>query len=191
MMRLLTVRALEILNRHVPIDETKREIYLYGIDLFLYTLISTAGLILIAALMGRAAQGLIIIALYYLNQTLGGGFHASTHLRCFLMMAAGLILSLLALSLDPPRAVIWSLVLLSGGALLLFPLKLHKNKAYLKPKSPRFIKRSRCVTALEALLFVLLQFFWPERLLYAYGLGMLAAAVSRSAAVALSKNEET
>ena len=56
---------------------------MYGADLVSYTLLITAGLLLAGALCHLFWQTAVIIALYYTNQTLGGGYHASTHGRYF------------------------------------------------------------------------------------------------------------
>ena len=60
------------------------EVYAYGLDAILYTMISTLGLVLIGVVMRSTTEALVIIGMFYINQTLCGGFHASTHLRCFL-----------------------------------------------------------------------------------------------------------
>ena len=68
------------------LDPEQREVAAYGFDLLIYTLLSTLGLLLAGAVLGRGVQAALIVGLFYLNQTFGGGFHARTHLRCFATM---------------------------------------------------------------------------------------------------------
>ena len=102
MIRKLASRCLAFLTQRTGIAAAQRDVYLYGIELFLHTLFSTLGLLIISALLHRPIEGSIIIALYYTNQTIGGGFHASAHTRCFLTMSVGLVLALLLLNHQPP-----------------------------------------------------------------------------------------
>lgn len=84
----MIVRALE---KRTIIPAADHEVYVYGFDAALYTFLSTAGLVLIGCVLGQGIETLIIISLFYVNQTLGGGFHASTHLNCFITMVLGLL----------------------------------------------------------------------------------------------------
>ena len=68
------------LSRGTRMDEDAQAVCLYGIDIFLYTLISSIGLLLIGTLAHRFFEAAIWITLYYLNQTFGGGYHATSHL---------------------------------------------------------------------------------------------------------------
>lgn len=109
----LTQKLLAVLSRHTKIEDSKRDVYIYAINLLLYTVVSTLGLIAISATLGKTTEGIIIILIYYVNQTLGGGFHASTHLRCFFTMAILLLAGLLALELHPSRTLLEAIVLCS------------------------------------------------------------------------------
>ena len=131
----LTQKLLAVLSRHTKIEDSKRDVYIYAINLLLYTVVSTLGLIAISATLGKTTEGIIIILIYYVNQTLGGGFHASTHLRCFFTMAILLLAGLLALELHPSRTLLKAIVLIAGIVLFIFPLILHQNKSYLLPVS--------------------------------------------------------
>lgn len=187
MLKLFADKLLTLLSKRTRIEPSKREIYLYGLDLFLYTLISTSGLIAISALVGRTIEGILIIALYYLNQTLGGGYHATTHFRCFLTMALGLTLALLSMSFQPTRAAINIIVVVAGCILLVFPLKLHKNKKYLSPQITLLRKRSRIAVCVQLVLFFLCGKFVTNALLYSYSLGMVVSVISRMAAIVLAQ----
>ena len=64
----------------------EREVYIYGFDIAIYTFLSTLGLFFIGWMAGRPIETTLLIFLYYINQSFGGGFHASSHLMCFLTM---------------------------------------------------------------------------------------------------------
>lgn len=90
-MNQLIKAILAFLEANEIVRAEDHEVYAYGLDAILYTMISTLGLVLIGVVMRSTTEALVIIGMFYINQTLGGGFHASTHLRCFLTMAVGLL----------------------------------------------------------------------------------------------------
>ena len=112
-------------------SQDERDIYTYGFELAIYTLVSTFGLLTIGFLLGYPLETCFIITLYYVNQTLGGGFHASSHLSCFLSMCAGLVAILILLQFSLPNLLYAGLGI--GSLLVLYfnPLVLHKNKQFL------------------------------------------------------------
>lgn len=110
------------------VPEAEREVCEYGFAITICTIASTLGLLL-----GQFLGGAVLIALFYTCQSSGGGYHASTHLRCFLTMCAGLPAGL-GFSLLP--CPLWAL------AVLAVPLTLHLNKLYLLENKKALILRS-------------------------------------------------
>lgn len=160
----------------------EREIYVYGFDIALYTLISTLGLIFIGFLIESSIEVLILISLFYVNQTLGGGFHASTHLSCFLVMCAGLFV--FAFLLFIPLSKVWSAILGAFSLVILFthPLILHKNKMFLTPKSSIFIVRSRVAICIQFALFIMLLTLSNAHYTQTFAVALTLCATSRMAA---------
>lgn len=101
MIRKISKYLLKLLKKKCPIPPNEQDIYEYGIDVLLYTVLSTTGLLFLRLLYGQFTESIVIIAILYLNQTLGGGFHASTHLNCFATMAIGLSCCLSTLFVHP------------------------------------------------------------------------------------------
>ena len=137
----------------IPLEQI--EIASYGCEALLYTIVSTAGLLLIGGINNKIIEAAVIIGIFYTNQSLGGGFHASTHVKCFLVMAIGLTVSIKILRLDMADIVIDIIMLLACTTLIFIPLKLHHNKAFLKLNSAQFILKSRVAVCLEICAFVL------------------------------------
>ncbi len=160
------------------IPEKDRDVYLYGFDITFYTIWSTAALLLIGLLLRQFWAAVILVSGFYTFQSTGGGYHAKTHLRCFLTMVAGLLVGLSAVFIQDHHILLWSL--LGIGALLLFlvPLVLHPNKSYLEPEKKRLTIKSIAVTLSLLVSVVVLNIFW-SRMLYAFAAVFLLAGVSR------------
>ena len=143
----------ENLIRKGYIPEEDRDIFLYGFDISFYTIWSTAILFLIDFVLRQFTAALIIVLGFYTFQSAGGGYHANTHLKCLLTMIVGL---------------------------LLFPLVLHPNKAYLETERKRLTIRSVIVTLSVIMPVIFINVFW-DRFLYAFSAVCLLAGVSRIA----------
>ena len=175
------------LSRGTRMDEDAQAVCLYGIDIFLYTLISSIGLLLIGTLAHRFFEAAIWITLYYLNQTFGGGYHATSHLKCFITMAVSLAACLLLLTVAIPLYLQILLLIVSSMLLFLFPLRLHENKRYLAKHSRFFVIRYRCILLLEFCITIFLLLALPGQYAEMCMLGVATSAISRIIGISQDK----
>jgi accessory gene regulator B len=155
------------------------EIYLYGCEQIIYFILSTTGLVLIGLICGRLWEGIIVISLFYLNQSIGGGYHASTRWKCFFTMSIGM-LAFVGLTLIPWNAALCITVgIVSCIVLYVCPLVLHPHKTYLSSQSDRLILHSRIVTLVEVTGFACLSATQLTGLTKVFSWGFLLCAVSR------------
>lgn len=93
------------LIRSAAIVPEDSDIYYYGLDVLLFSLINITLLLGCGILIGRLLETAILVFLFGLLQSCGGGYHASTHMRCFLGMLGMWGLCMLGLTfgklLDP------------------------------------------------------------------------------------------
>ena len=71
------------------ICESDEDVYEYGIELFIFTIINISVILGSAVFIGRSLDGIALITVILPLQSFGGGYHAKTHLRCFLIMYIG------------------------------------------------------------------------------------------------------
>lgn len=138
------------------IDREERELFIYGFDITLYTFFSTAGLLLAGFMVHRLVSSVILVFGFYALQTSGGGYHAETHTRCFLLMLAGLFLGLSYEFLEGSVTLLW--ILYAAGIVILsaFPLVLHPNKEYLSSERGKLMVKSYMALVFLILLSVIL-----------------------------------
>lgn len=175
------------LKKYVPMTDNEFEVYQYAFDIALYTVLSTLGLLFIGVALGALFPTILCIALFYTNQTFGGGYHANSHIGCFMTMAAGLLAYLFLLSLQPQAELCYVLAIFSLGILMIKPLVLHKNKRYLENKRKELIARSRLVVLIEIASFVLLLFVGDIHLLASCSLSLFVCATSRIVGLIIGK----
>ena len=164
------------LEPFVPSD--RLPVLIYGLDLAIYTILSTAGLIIEGVLFRRPCDSLIIIAVYFLNQTIGGGFHASTNLSCFLTMAVGLAFGLCICTIGWPMCFIIGVNALSILMLFSHPLVLHPNKQYLLRKTKSYKNHSRCFILTESIASIFIFISFPQ-ISISFTTGLFFSAISR------------
>lgn len=159
----------------------EQEQALYGCEILLYTVFSTVGLILLGASFGKIKEAICIIAVFYIMQSIGGGYHANSHLRCFLVMSLGLMIGFLFCNIITNSCLLWTVAGVSFSALLLCPIKLNKNKEYMRNQIHQLMRRSYIVILTVCILLILVYLSKAEvfsSLVY----GVFASAVSRIAA---------
>lgn len=66
-------------------DPAKKEIYIYGADLLLSSLLATGLLLFVAMLLGHMRDALIYLLITMPLRTYGGGWHAPKHYQCILI----------------------------------------------------------------------------------------------------------
>lgn len=164
-------------------DEKQRAIYEYGCELWLYTVISTLGLLLIGTILGYFFETAAMISVFYLCQSNGGGYHAASHIRCFLIMVISLLLGLIFLKVLTSDILFTCILLFSTAILLLFPLHLHPNKQYLLAETSALSKRSRIITLFIAISIYAVGNLISIKIAYSGCIAILLSSISRVYAI--------
>lgn len=178
MIEKLAERLVQRLNDRGIINRNDLSAYRYGAATLIYAVVSTVGLIALGVFMHRVSETLSIISIFYINQTTGGGYHASSHMRCFATMMIGLISCLVLCGLSIPIGVAGGMLIVSYATLVCIPVVLHPNKQYLIERRTLLKKRSRRTTVIQVAIVAVLCGL-SETLLYACTFGVMASAVSR------------
>lgn len=160
-------------------NDSKYPLLVYGCELFLYTVLSTAGLLLMGLILGALTEAIVIIAVFYLCQSNGGGYHADSHLKCFLTMVSGLFCGLMLIKLHAPGIVYQALLLVSVIGLIVLPLHLNQNKRYLTIQTKELRRKSWITTVAIAIMAISCACFKWIYLEYAISVGLFLAALSR------------
>lgn len=166
------------LDSRGAVDKTQYDVYVYGMGLALYALMSTAGLIIIGTVCDRLLDSLLLIAVFYVNQTVGGGYHANSHVECFFVMLGGLIISIYVNQWHHSFAIIIISFALAMVTLVAIPLVLHPNKRYLYSIRKKLAKRSRLVSIIMSV-FILGTYVLGMEIADALRIGLIVSAISR------------
>ena len=179
MLAKLAARLTAHFIRTGAVQAAEREVYEYHFEVMLAEALNFAALLIGGLLSGELLCTLLFTASFLVFRSVGGGFHASTHLRCFLTLAAvyGGTETLLRFGV---------VVMLLAGTILLFFLAPaeHENNPMEEAQRARLSARARLLSLLFALVGVTLLSAMPQAApwLFACVYGMFSVAGSVLAA---------
>lgn len=176
----LSYKLVDYLFSHNSQNNDDYETAVYGCEILLYTIISTLGLMLIGLSLHEPLEASIIIILFYICQSSGGGYHANTHLKCFATMSIGLVLGLILCRYNAILASLEFLFGVSVSLLIFFPLTLHHNKSHLKYTAKTLKKKSIITTIILTALIIGAKFVWGSNAFIPSSIGLTLAATSRT-----------
>lgn len=111
------------------IGEEQREIIAYGLDLFLFSLLSFVSLLLLGITIGMGRFTLILLLTFIPLQSFGGGYHCKTHLRCWTMMLTVLLTAIL-IQMRLTLFTLWCTAFVSAFPILSLAPVQHANAPF-------------------------------------------------------------
>ena len=135
----------------VPDIEDQREIYIYGLELQIYYIINATVLLAIGFLFGHIVEVALMLFLFGVIQSNGGGYHANTHTKCLFYMIVGVFVFLLLLPIYQDHILLQLLSVLGGATtvLCLAPVA-HKNHTLSPTLSKKMGNRAKVYTCVLA-----------------------------------------
>lgn len=170
------------------IDPQQRSIYIYGFDLMFHTGINTLCVLIIGILSSHVLEVLILLFFFCCNQSIGGGFHAATHFRCFTCSILGTILYIFLINVALPEDSILCVGIISVVLLWHYPLVLHPNKSYLSSKRALLIRRSKQFIGQCTIVLTSTFFLNCPTLFSSLSYSLLLSALSRFIAILSGKS---
>ncbi len=79
------------------VEDEKREVYEYGINIFLTGILHFVSIVVIGLIMGMTKECLVMFISFFFVRSYAGGFHCSTPTRCYIFSVVANFLMLLAI----------------------------------------------------------------------------------------------
>lgn len=160
--------ALRIVSHYVKkhiIKEEDTEIYAYGFELLIATLVNGFLLILMAVLTRSFCEAILYAAAFILLRTFAGGYHASTHLFCLLLLLLtyGLTVGLFwLLPVTWYQVVAVAFGILSLCLVFLFSPVENSNNPFTPQRRKKLQIKSRIFVSILTLMVVGMAFALPQ-----------------------------
>lgn len=170
-------------------DNSDKEVCIYGVQTLIYSIASTVWLICLGFLFHEPICACIIIGIFSIIQTVGGGKHAKTRIACMSIMTVIICTGLFICRTDTPITV----YMLSSSTAMVYllyrPLILHPNKEFLGTEMNMLIIRSRLISSFLYIILIIILCLLPQYV-PAYSIGLSFSALSRLTAVIEQKKQE-
>lgn len=136
-------------------DKIPHDIYIYGFELLVSSVIETISLLLIGLLTGKFVETVIFIISFSSIRVFSGGYHANSYLKCFIVTVAYYLLVLFSADIMlafPNRTIILIAIITLLLSFILFllmsPVK-SKGKSVLNYKKQKILSIiSLCINAI-------------------------------------------
>lgn len=158
MEKLITISTNYLVHNKV-IYEEDRDIYEYGFHAIYNNIIDIISIVIIAWLFNMVPGTIIYHISFVLLRNTAGGYHTKTHLRCFIMSTAILVLSLFVITRS--TSLILSIELTCLSTLLIWikaPIE-HENNPMSREKYNRMKILSRVISAILLCIVLLINIF--------------------------------
>lgn len=162
MLATIATRLTDQLYFRCPLDPSRKAIYEYGIQLSLSTLASMCSIVLLGILLGDAPSAFLFLGVFFFLRLFGGGYHAPTYARCFLLTNS-VYLAVVGTSNLIVRFQLYHLlpVIVVASCAVVIVLSPVRNKHH--PLSEKTYRKNRKIAvvlvSIESSFFLIL-FFW-------------------------------
>lgn len=174
------------------IEKDDEEVYEYGLQLLLSTVINGLIALLIAIITGTLLQCFLYLAAFIVMRKTAGGYHANTHLGCCCILAVVLSCFIAFIKFVPVDVYIlialFSIVFSVIIIFLFSPLE-HKNKPISSEDKIRLKRKSRIYILIISAIIIVLGILKFNTAMISVAFGILTSSGSIAAAKIL-KNDK-
>lgn len=165
MLQQLAVNLTDYLVRKNAAKQEDREIYIYGFEALLSTLVNTVLVVIAGILLGILTETIIYLIGFAILRVYCGGYHAKTHKGCIATFCLIYSSAMALVNYFPPEYS-GSFSVAVGVLSYLFILKFapieHKNRPFVGNEFSAFRKVARIIGFLEVSIITYLAFVYPN-----------------------------
>lgn len=169
--------------KHGNISEEKANVYAYGFEILISTIVYTIIFLITAAITNTLLESILFWFGFFIVRTIAGGYHAKTYTFCHILFLLNHIAFIAILKLIPSNAItvlVLCLTLTSAICLFKYAPVDHPNKRFTKNEKKKF-RASSLAYAFLTLIIITLAFvfhFQNEALFLGYSIGTFSATFS-------------
>ncbi|NLM62282.1 MAG: accessory gene regulator B family protein [Clostridiales bacterium] len=163
------------------VKEEDRDVYQYSIEVVAALIVNFVSALILFLVFGRLSEGLIFFAVFFPLRTYSGGYHASTHLKCYLISMALMLAVIFCLN-NTSQTDYYMLSAVLGlfsilTVFMLAPVE-DKNRPLDDKEIAVYRGKSLKLLAVDGAALILLLIFRMEFYAYVVSLGLSVTAAS-------------
>lgn len=163
-------------------NESDLDIYSYGLELLISSLFNIAAILILSFIFGKPLEAVAFFLAFIPLRIFAGGYHAKTHLNCFLILLTVYSINLAILQFIPYNYIFYSINIFTSCSIILVflfsPVEDH-NKPLTDEEKNDYRKISIRIILFQLAVIIGTLFF--NKYLYiilSFCIGQLAAALS-------------
>lgn len=153
-MEVLARQLTEKIMLTVSMDENKKEVIQYGMELCMSTLILIFSIELLSLVLFRKLDGIVFMVFFIPIRLFSGGFHASTYLKCYCSSLMVFSITAVAAEKIPVQNAVINISVIILGFIFVYGRAPHINKNH--PISERMVQINRKRLKISMIINVLL-----------------------------------
>ena len=183
MYRKIALKLTRLFIEKKVIQEEKQDIYAYGFEIILSSLVYLFFFIIFALISNTLFPSLLFWLGLFVTRKIAGGHHAKSYIACHILFAINHVLCILLLKVTPENItnkIIIYLFLFSICSIFLFAPVDHPNKPFIKNEYNRYklLSRIYCLILFLIMILFLISVIPYNQLLYGYTIGTFSATIS-------------
>lgn len=180
-------RKISILNNVTETEE--QEIITYGLEAILATAVSVLCVVILSVLLHRVLECIAFLVAFMPLRTYSGGYHASSHMRCVLLLITVFLFEILILHIYdiPSKEVCWVFLICSFLIVCVLAPIIDINHPLSKKQIHENKRRCILVMAVSIVVALVLTHIENTDLLLGYVYGIFVTAISVVAATVANK----
>jgi accessory gene regulator B len=177
------------------IKEEDKEVYEYCLELLLSTVLNFAAIIIIAIFTRKILEAALFVSGFVPLRAQAGGYHATNHFRCFLILLFTYSIFLLAVFFIPVKFILATTIILVLVSILLIyilsPVE-DSNKPFSEEETKKFKRKSRISILVYALAVLGLSLLFSNKIFgFSLAFGIFSVSFSLLASVIRNKISKT
>lgn len=175
----------------IPTEE--KHIYTYCFEVVISSILAWGSVICIALFTDTLVQTAFYLAGFFLFRSFAGGYHADTHLGCYVLSILAYSFFLLVVAIFPAMHYLAAVVVFQIFAFILlwlFSPVDHKNNPFSDELKMLLRKKVKILLIVFSMLVLLLIYYNYTHLAFYLSYGCLQAAISVAVAYILKRKEE-
>lgn len=161
-------------------EKAKREEIEYGLEVVLSTVLSVVATLAVAFFSGMLKECFAFLAVFMPLRTYTGGYHASTHIRCFFVLMIDMLLGVLIMHSCKGSMYMtsWAMIVAAIIIIVAFSPIVHKNHPMSKRQQMMSRKKSIAILFVIVLIMLIETLLKEKIILFSGSYGLASVAIS-------------
>lgn len=138
-------------NKYIDSDKYDYEVYLYGFEILVASILNSVAILLIGLLFDRFLHSIVFLSCYCPLRQFAGGYHADTYKRCFFIFVVIFLLTIFlsnVLGYTELKSLIILFSILNWGSICLLSPVEHVNNPLTDNERIKYKKNARLIATI-------------------------------------------